>query len=103
MGLCHNLTNRVGSVDYNACDDAMKNTFVKVVNQDLSRFAKMIRCPVLIVNGREDTETPLKSAKRLQKIIPHASLAEIQGGHFAFFQNSAAFSKTIEYFLESEA
>ena len=103
MGLCHNLTSRMGSVDYNACDDAMKNTFVKVVNQDLSRFAKMIRCPVLIVNGREDTETPLKSAKRLQKIIPNASLAEIQGGHFAFFQNSAAFSKTIEYFLESEA
>lgn len=103
MGLCHNLTARCGSVDYNACDDGMRNTFVKVVNQDLSGFAKRVQCPVLIVNGRDDTETPLEHAKRLQKLIPNASLAEIDGGHFAFFQNPNAFSKSIQYFAEGES
>ena len=103
LGLCHNLNQRFGSVDYNACDDGMKNTFVKVVNQDLSNFAKIIRCPTLIVNGRTDTATPLKNAKRLQKLISDAHLAEIDGEHFAFFQNPTAFAKTIQYFVEGES
>lgn len=100
MGLSHNLSARYGSVDYNACDDGMKNTFVKVVNQDLTPFAKLIKCETLIINGREDTATPLKSAKRLHKLIANSSLSEIDGGHFAFFQNPDAFAKAITYFVE---
>ena len=103
MGHCHNLTARYGSADYNACDESMKNTFVKVVNQDLSNFARIVHCPTLIVNGREDTETPLKSAKRLQKLIYQSALVEIDGGHFAFFQNPDAFAKTVQYFVEEES
>ena len=100
MGLAHNISERYGSVDYNACDDSMKNTFVKVVNQDLTAFAKLIKCETLIVNGRADTATPLKNAKRLHKLITNSSLAEIDGGHFAFFQNPTAFSNAITYFVE---
>ena len=102
MGVSHSLGARYGSVDYNACDDAMRNTFVKVVNQDLSKFAKIVRCETLIVNGKDDTETPLKNAKRLQKMITHSELVEIEGGHFAFFQNSNAFAQTIHCFVEEE-
>lgn len=101
MQLCHNVSAHYGSVDYNACEDEMKNTFVKVVNQDLSRFAKQIKCPVLIVNGRDDSETPLSSAKKLHKLISNSELTEIDGGHFAFFETPAAFAKTISYFSEN--
>lgn len=88
-----------GSTDYNACDQRLKNTFVKVVNQDMRGFAKRIKCPVLIVNGKSDSETPLKHARRLNKIIPNCTLAEIDGGHFAFFRNPAAFAQTVTYFV----
>ncbi len=101
LNMCRNVSERYGSVDYNACENGLKNTFVKVVNQDLSRFAKQIRCPVLIVNGRDDKETPLASAQKLQKLIPNAVLTEIDGGHFAFFETPFAFAKTITYFSES--
>ena len=101
MGVCQNLTERFGSVDYNACEYSIKNTFVKVVNQDLSKYAKAIQCPTLIVNGNTDEQTPLKQAKTLHKLIKTSSLVEIDGGHFAFFQSPQAFAKTIQIFEES--
>lgn len=102
LGLSQNLSSRCGSVDYNACDDEMRNTFVKVVNQDLSSYAKTVQCKTLIVCGKNDEETPLKDAKKLQKLIANSSLAEIDGGHFAFFQTPVAFAKTIRYFEEDQ-
>ncbi len=101
MGLAQHVTARYGSVDYNACEDAMKNTFVKVVNQDLSKCAKSINCPTLIINGNADEQTPVKHAKRLQKLIKNSSLVEITGGHFAFFATPQAFARTIQLFEDS--
>ncbi|MCM1289157.1 MAG: alpha/beta hydrolase [Corallococcus sp.] len=100
MGFCQNLSEKTGSVDYNACEDAMKNTFVKVVNQDLSRYAKLIKAETLIINGKDDFETPLKHARELQRIIENSALSEIEGGHFAMFNNPVAFANTIRYFVE---
>ena len=102
MGLCHNLSEKSGSVDYNACEDGMKNTFVKVVNQDLSHYAKLVKTETLIVNGKEDEETPLSHAKELQKLMPNCTLVEIDGGHFAMFASPVAFANTIGYFMEEK-
>lgn len=88
------------SVDYANCNDAMKRTFVKVVNEDLSKYARRVKCPVLIVNGREDSATPLKHAKRLNKLIKSSSLVEIDGDHFAFFRMPTAFANTVKNFVE---
>ncbi|MBO5866983.1 MAG: alpha/beta hydrolase, partial [Clostridia bacterium] len=63
IGGCQNVSARFGSADYLACEDARKNTFVKVVNQDLSKYAKEISCPTLIINGKNDKQTPPKHAK----------------------------------------
>lgn len=91
---------KFGSEDYRKCSSAMKNTFVKVVNQDLSAYAKRVRCPVLIVNGSQDTDTPLSHAKRLNKLIKSSQLVEIDGDHFAFFYAPAAFANTVKTFME---
>ena len=88
-----------GSEDYRNCSAAMRATFVKVINQDLSRYAKRVKCPVLIVNGRSDEATPLIHAKRLAKLIPDCQLVEIDGGHYAFFYSPAAFANTIKNFV----
>ena len=90
---------RYASEDYVNCSDAMRATFVKVVNADLSSYAKRVRCPVLIVNGRQDLATPLKHAKKLNKLIQGSSLVEIEGDHFAFFRSPVAFANTVKIFV----
>lgn len=86
--------------DYLDCRDEMKKTFVKVVNEDLSAVAKKVRCPVLIVNGREDESTPLRHAERLNKLLRDSNLTIIDGGHFSFFFVPAAFAQTVKIFAE---
>ncbi len=100
IGVIKNLPN-AGSADYKNCSPALKNTFVKVVCEDLSKYAKMVDCPTLIVNGKEDDATPLSHAKKLQKLMPNCQLTAIEGGHFALFYNTTAFAQTIKIFMES--
>lgn len=101
LGCSQNTLWRFGSVDYLACDDNLKNTFVKVINQDLRIYARKIAAPTLIVSGRSDTETPLRDARLLCKCIKNGFLSEIDGGHFAFFANPASFASTVQYFEET--
>ena len=78
----------------------LKNTFVKVVNENLAHYAKRISCPVLIVNGKQDTATPLWHAKKLHKLIAHSTLVQVDGDHFAVFRSPVAFAEAIKNFSE---
>ncbi len=98
LGCLRFALDKFGSNDYLLCDVRLKNTFVKVVNQDLRKYAKAVVAPTILICGRDDLETPLKHAKLLNKCIPNSELVEISGGHFAFFVNSAAFASAIMYF-----
>ena len=93
------LVQSYGSEDYRNCSPAMQRTFVKVVNEDLSRYAKRVRCQVLIVNGRSDTATPIEHAKKLARLIPNCQLVEIEGDHFAFFYAPTSFANTVKNFV----
>ncbi|MCM1360239.1 MAG: alpha/beta hydrolase, partial [Corallococcus sp.] len=91
-----------GSADYQACGDDLKNTFVKVINQDLSFYAKRVKSQTLIINGNEDVDTPLSQAKKLNKLIRNSALIEIDGDHFSFFRSPSAFANAIETFAEQK-
>ncbi len=91
-------TKNWGSEDYKNCNNGMKNTFVKVVNQNLAPFAKRISCRVLILNGRQDKQTPLSHAKRLNKIIRNSTLVALNGDHFCFFANAKSSSTVVQMF-----
>lgn len=88
----------VGSADYVATPDCLKPTFVKVVNQDLSRFARRVRCPSLVVCGKCDTTTPPKSAARMAKLIPQGNLQLIDGDHFTLFSRPKVFARIVREF-----
>lgn len=90
---------RFGSADYKALDGVMREVFVRVVNQDLSEYAKRIAVPTLLVWGRNDKETPLYMAKRLRKMIKRSELIVLDGGHYVFIDNESAFIKTLYKFL----
>lgn len=89
-----------GSENFRQCAPQLKNTFVKVVSQDLSQYAKRVVCPTLIVNGKQDKQTPPWHAKRLNRLIANSCLQFVDGGHFELFLHPKAFAKIVESFVE---
>ncbi len=67
-----------GSADYKAAGP-MRSIFVKTVNQDLSDIAKTVKCPVMLVYGSNDTETPPEIGRRLNKLIASSEYIELPG------------------------
>lgn len=91
-----------GSADYAILQGAMKQTFVKVVNQDLSRYARRIKCPTLLVWGKDDVDTPLWMGKRYNRLIAKSSLVVLEGSHFAFLSQANRFAMIARYFVEGD-
>jgi pimeloyl-ACP methyl ester carboxylesterase len=75
---------RFASADYlNA--GPLKETFVRVVNEDLAASVAKISAPTLLIWGEDDTETPLEMAHRLKGLLRVASLVVLPGkGHYPF-------------------
>ena len=73
-----------GSRDYlNA--GALKGTFIKVVNEDLTELAKQISLPVLLLWGEADTETPVEMGHRYHSLFANSELITIpHRDHFMF-------------------
>lgn len=65
----------------------MRQTLVKVVNEDLRAYLPGIQAPTLLIWGEKDTATPVSDAKIIEQEIPDAGLCVIRGaGHFAFVE-----------------
>jgi len=77
----------IGSRDYKAASPVMRQTLVEVVNEDLSKYAREIEEPTLLIWGENDTEAPLDDAKTLESIMLDAGLVIIPGTHYAYLEN----------------
>lgn len=77
----------IGSRDYKAASPIMRETLVQIINEDLSKCAKEIEEPTLLIWGENDTEAPLEDAKDLEKIMPDAALITLPGTHYAYLEN----------------
>ncbi len=74
-----------GSADYNSAPEVLRQTLVRVVNEDLTCHMPQIKAPTLLIYGENDTATPVEDAKKIEALIPDAGLCVIQGaGHFSF-------------------
>ena len=93
---------KYGSRDYNALNDEMKKTFVKVVQQDLSDCYQKITQPTLLLWGDLDQETPVWMGRRMERDIPDAALILLEGGsHFAYLEQLDRFILIARNFLDS--
>lgn len=77
----------IGSRDYKAASPIMRQTLVNVVNEDLSKFAREIEEPTLLIWGEYDTEAPVNEARELEKIMVDAALIVLPGTHYAYLEN----------------
>lgn len=90
---------KFGSAEYKTLSPVMKESYKKIVNEDLRECAKRVKNPVLLVVGKSDTTTPLAQAEIYLRAFENASLKQMDGDHFAFVQNPVAFNLITEEFF----
>lgn len=66
---------------------------------DGAQTAPQIAAPTLICAGTDDAVVPLANAEALQALIPHARVEVFPGRHLFFFEEGAAFARTVIDFL----
>lgn len=92
-----------GSSDYNNSTPKMRAILSKVVNEDLKSVMPDIKCPTLLIWGKNDTATPLSDAKTMEKLIPDAGLVAFDGvGHYSFLENPYQFAAVLRSFLKDD-
>ncbi|MCD8569992.1 MAG: alpha/beta hydrolase [Alphaproteobacteria bacterium] len=57
----------------------MRNILVKTISEDLTPQASEVRCPLMLVYGRNDNETPPEFGERYHKLVPGSSLFILEG------------------------
>ena len=90
---------RFGSKEYRSLSPIMKESYKKIVNEDLRACAREVENEVLIVEGSRDTVTTIAEAEAYLACFKRGVLRHIDGGHFAFAENPLAFNLLTEEFL----
>ena len=95
------LQKEMGSEDYKNAQGDLKKTFVKIVNDHNHDDILKIKCPILLIWGEKDMETPLWMAKKIEKLNKNTTLIILKGeDHFAYYHQMSQFIKICEYALK---
>ena len=101
--MLENFKKKNGSDDYRNATGVMRETFVKVVNDDISDLLEKVTMPVLLVWGEHDDAVPLWMGKEMESKMKNAGLAVFEGDdHFAYFHQSARFNRCLDAFLKED-
>ena len=90
---------KFGSAEYRTLSPVMKESYKKIVNEDLRESARRIQNKVLLVQGEGDTTTPKKEAEAYLACMQRGRLCTMPGGHFAFAEYPTAFNLIAEEFF----
>ncbi len=102
-GALENYRKKMGSADYAAASPVMRQSLVKVVNEDLTHLLSSIKVPALLIWGTNDTATPVADGKQMEKLIPDAGLVVLENaGHYAFLDQPYVFNRVIKSFMKME-
>ena len=92
--------NYIGSPDYKNATPVMRETLVKIINEDLSEYAKKITCPTLLIWGTNDEQAPVEDARKLEKILQDGALIELEGlTHYAYLEALPHISNILHNFI----
>ena len=89
-----------GSSDYNSATPLMRDTLVKVVNEDLEPLIHLVKCPTLLIWDDLDTATPIEDARRMEELIADAGLVVCEGaGHFSYAEQPVKANGALKAFF----
>ena len=81
----------------------MRETFVKVVNEDLLPYAARVQPSTLLLWGDQDQDTPLSQGQLLEKTIPDAGLVVWEGaGHYSYLDRLPDTVRVIDHFFKQD-
>ncbi|MEN8236014.1 MAG: alpha/beta hydrolase [Pseudomonadota bacterium] len=96
------LKQRFGSTDYRAAGP-MRGVLLRVIQEDLTQIAQKVKCPVHLLYGAQDQETPPEMGRRFAELIPNAKLTVLE--HFdhanILTEGRAQVSYLLQQFLQS--
>ena len=96
------LRNNVGSEDYKASPDVLKDTMNIILKEDVTELLPNINVPTLLIWGSLDTATPISDAKIMEKLIPDCGLVEYPySSHFSYLENLENCKLVLDSFLNS--
>jgi len=97
----NNLFIKYSSVDYRNLNEIERKTFSNIINTDLRKYLKYVYCPTLLIWGENDSSTPLKDGKLMNKKIKDSGLIIIKKGtHFVYLEYPFYILNIINYFLK---
>ena len=97
------IQEKAGSEDYRNTSGIMRETFVKVVNDDVTPILKDIKTPTLLVFGEKDESTPVSKGKMMEKLMSDATLVIFENDdHFAYFNEGDRFNRVLEAYLKED-
>jgi len=89
----------MGSEDY-VETPRLKETFLKLINEDLTMVLNNIKIPTLVIWGENDKSTPLEMGQIIHKNISNSSLKIINNaGHYPFIDKPKEFKKILLNFI----
>lgn len=105
--LCPSIINYIktkfGSEDYKNATPMMRDTLVKIVNEDLTPLFECNKKDTLIIWGRNDTATPLSDGKLMESKMQKSALVVIDGaGHYPFLEQQYTFNKIFSSYFGIE-
>lgn len=94
---------KYGSADYKQSQGVMRQTMVKVVNDNLESLLTEIKNPTLLVWGENDQDTPLYMGKIMEDKIQDSGLVVFKGaGHYSYIDCYDQFKAVINSFLKDD-
>ncbi len=91
---------RSGSADYRNATPVMRDTLVKLVNEDLGHLLPAIKQPTLLIWGERDDSTPVLDAKRMEELLPDGGLVVVKGaGHYCYLEQPLFVYRVLDSFL----
>jgi len=94
------LSQKFGSRDYRKAGK-LRNTFIKIVNQNIKDRLPRIKIPTLIIWGDKDKELSVKNSKMFEKLIPNSKTRIVWNtGHFCHIEQGQTLVRLITNFVD---
>lgn len=92
---------KFGSEDYKASEGVMRQTMVKVINDNLVGLLPLIKAPTLLIWGENDEDTPVYMGRMMESKIKDSGLIVLKGaGHYSYVDCFEQFKAVITVFLK---
>jgi len=97
------FTAKAGSTDYQNATGYLKETFVKVVNENIEPLLGQVTCETLLVFGENDQATPLWMGKVMEEKMQNAALVVFENDdHYAYFNQANRFNLVLNAFFKED-